>query len=270
MKKKKLTYNSLAFSTLKNRKKSYALMIIGIVLAMIFSSGVPFFVSCLQSSRQEMQYRKLGKQTTIITNAQNYELNKGTEDGSVVGEIGYAHIISYAWNEKEDFSDGTMIGWLDEKATELYYPIVLDGRMPEKENEIAIEKSALQRMRLDTEIGEEITLKALVCNGDEFLEEEKEVTYKLVGILYDKKLNFERFSSNTVERAQKLPAAFVAENTQGEDGSHAAAQTGKCEEPLFRHAAFILTGTAFVSTKGAESDEIDGGNINGDHRPIFL
>ena len=138
MKKKKLTYNSLAFSTLKNRKKSYALMIIGIVLAMIFSSGVPFFVSCLQSSRQEMQYRKLGKQTTIITNAQNYELNKGTEDGSVVGEIGYAHIISYAWNEKEDFSDGTMIGWLDEKATELYYPIVLDGRMPEKENEIAI------------------------------------------------------------------------------------------------------------------------------------
>ena len=92
MKKKKLTYNSLAFSTLKNRKKSYALMIIGIVLAMIFSSGVPFFVSCLQSSRQEMQYRKLGKQTTIITNAQNYELNKGTEDGSVVGEIGYAHI----------------------------------------------------------------------------------------------------------------------------------------------------------------------------------
>ena len=214
MKKKKLTYNSLAFSTLKNRKKSYALMIIGIVLAMIFSSGVPFFASCLQSSREEMQYRKQGKQDTIVTNAQNYELNKAIEDGSIIGEIGYAHILSYAWNEKEDFSDGTMIGWLDERATELYYPVVLDGRMPEKENEIAIEKSALQRMRLDTKIGEEITLKALVCNSDEFLKEESEVTYKLVGILHDKKSNFELFSSNTVERAQKLPAAFVAENTQ--------------------------------------------------------
>ena len=173
MKKKKLTYNSLAMSTLKNRKKSYALMIIGIVLAMIFSSGVPFFASCLQSSQKEMQYRKQGKQDTIVTNAQNYELNKAIEDGSIIGEIGYAHILSYAWNEKEDFSDGTMIGWLDERATELYYPVVLDGRMPEKENEIAIEKSALQRMRLDTKIGEEITLKALVCNSDEFLEEEK-------------------------------------------------------------------------------------------------
>lgn len=214
MKKKKLTYNSLAMSTLKNRKKSYALMIIGIVLAMIFSSGVPFFASCLQSSREEMQYRKQGKQDTIVTNAQNYELNKAIEDGSIIGEIGYAHILSYAWNEKEDFSDGTMIGWLDERATELYYPVVLDGRMPEKENEIAIEKSALQRMRLDTKIGEDITLKALVCNSDEFLEEEKEVTYKLVGILHDKKSNFELFSSNTVERAQKLPAALVVKNSQ--------------------------------------------------------
>ena len=84
MKKKKLTYNSLAMSTLKNRKKSYALMIIGIVLAMIFSSGVPFFASCLQSSREEMQYRKQGKQDTIVTNAQNYELNKAIEDGSII------------------------------------------------------------------------------------------------------------------------------------------------------------------------------------------
>ena len=222
MKKKKLTYNSLAFSTLKNRKKSYALMIIGIVLAMIFSSGVPFFASCLQSSQKEMQYRKQGKQDTIVTNAQNYELNKATEDGSIVGEIGYAHILSYVWNEKEEFSDGTMIGWLDERATELYYPVVLDGRMPEKENEIAIEKSALQRMRLNTKIGEEITLKALVCNSDEFLEEETDVTFKLVGILHDKKSNFELFSGASVEKAGKLPAALVVKNSQVEIGGKEA------------------------------------------------
>ncbi|MBQ4102874.1 MAG: ABC transporter permease [Clostridia bacterium] len=222
MKKKKLTYNSLAFSTLKNRKKSYALMIMGIVLAMIFSSGVPFFASCLQSSQKEMQYRKQGKQDTIVTNAQNYELNKAIEDGSIIGEIGYAHIISYAWNEKEDFSDGTMIGWLDERATELYYPVVLDGRMPEKEDEIAIEKSALQRMRLDKKIGEEITLKALVCNSDEFLKEEKEVTYKLVGILHDKKSNIELFYDDNVEKAKKIPAAFVAKNSQVEIGGKEA------------------------------------------------
>lgn len=222
MKNKKLTYNSLAFSTLKNRKKSYALMIIGIVLAMIFSSGVPFFISCMQSSTKEIQYRKQGKQGAIVTDAQNYTLNKAVEDGSVIGKIGYAHVLSYAWSEKEDFSDGTMIGWLDDRATELYYPVVLDGRMPEKENEIAIEKSALQRMRLDTKIGEEVTLKALVCNSDEFLKDEIAVTYKLVGILHDKKSNIELFYGDAVEQAKKIPAAFVAENSSVEIGGKEA------------------------------------------------
>ena len=222
MRKKKLTYTSLALSTLKNRKKRYAIMLIGIILAMIFSSGVPFFVSCLHSSREEMQDRKLGKQTTIVTNAQNYELEKAVEDGSVIGEIGYAHILSYVWNEKEDFTDGTMIGWLDDRAAELYYPVVSEGRMPEKENEIAIEKGALQRMRLDTNIGEEITLKSLICNSSDFLDEETEVTYKLVGILYDKKSNFEQFSYNSVEKAQKLPAALVVKNSRVEIGGKEA------------------------------------------------
>lgn len=75
MNKKKLTYNSLALSSLKNRKKSYALMIIGIVLAMMFSSGVPFFISCMNSSRDEIQYRKQGKQETIVIDAQNYDFD---------------------------------------------------------------------------------------------------------------------------------------------------------------------------------------------------
>ena len=177
MNKKKLTYNSLALSSLKNRKKSYALMIIGIVLAMMFSSGVPFFISCMNSSQNEIQYRKQGKQETIVIDAQNYDFDIPTEQGAIDGDIGFAHVLSYVWNEREDFSDGTMIGWLDDRATELYYPIVSEGRMPKEQNEIAIEKSALQRMRVDTKLGEKITLKALICDSDEFLEEETDVTY---------------------------------------------------------------------------------------------
>ena len=222
MKKKKLTYNSLAFSTLKNRKKSYALMIIGIVLAMVFSSGVPFFISCMQSSRNEIQYRKQGKQETIVLNAQNYDFDIPIEQGAIDGEIGFAHVLSYTWNESEDFSDGTMIGWLDDRATELYYPIVSEGRMPKKQNEIAIEKSALQRMRLDTKLGEKISLKALVCNSDEFLEEEIDVTYTLVGILSDKKSNIELFYDEAIAKAKKIPAAFVTQDTQVEIGGKEA------------------------------------------------
>ena len=42
--KNKLTVNTLAMGNLKQRKKQYTIMIIGIILAMIFTSGVPFFI----------------------------------------------------------------------------------------------------------------------------------------------------------------------------------------------------------------------------------
>ncbi len=219
---KKLTVNSLAFGNLKMRKKQYSLMIIGIVLAMIFSSGVPFFVSCMNSSQEEARFRRQGKQDTIIVNAQNYDFTPAINQGATDGEIGYAHVLSFVWNENEDSSDGTMVGWLDERATELYYPQIIEGRMPEKEGEIIFEKNALSRMKIEAEVGEEITLKALTCNGAEFLGEEKDKTYTLVGIMSDKKANIENFSDTSMEKAALIPAAFVAENTQTDIGGKEA------------------------------------------------
>lgn len=220
--KKRLTVNGLAFGNLKMRKKQYTLMIIGIVLAMIFSSGVPFFVSCMNSSQEEARFRRQGKQDTIIINAQNYDFTPAINQGAVDGEIGYAHVLAFGWNEKEDSSDGTMIGWLDDRAEELYYPQIVEGRMPEKENEIAFEKSALQRMKLDTKVGEKITLKTLTCNGAEFIDEEQDKTYTLVGIMSDKKSYIEHFYDEAVRRAALVPAAFVAKNTQTDLGGKEA------------------------------------------------
>ncbi len=219
---KKLTVNSLAFGNLKQRKKQYTMMIIGIILAMIFSSGVPFFVSCMNSSQEEARFRRQGKQDTIIINAQNYDFTPAINQGAIDGEIGYAHVLSFAWNEKEDNSDGTMIGWLDDRATELYYPNIIEGRMPETENEIVFEKNALQRMRIEAVVGEKITLKTLTCNGAEFLLEENNKTYTLVGIMSDKKSYIERFYDEAVQRAALVPAAFVAKNTQTDLGGKEA------------------------------------------------
>lgn len=223
--KKKLTVNTLAMGNLKQRKKQYTIMIIGIILAMIFTSGVPFFISCSNSSQEETRFRRQGKQDEIVINAQKYDFAPALNQGVIDGEIGYAHILSYAWNdgnEKVDASDGTMIGWLDERATELYYPQIIEGRMPEKEGEIIFEKNALSRMRLDTKVGEKITLKALICNGAEFLANETEKTYTLVGIMSDKKAVIEHFSDDSLERAALVPAAFVAPNTQTEVGGKEA------------------------------------------------
>ena len=66
MKKKKLTYNSLALGNLKNRKKQYTLLIIGIILSMTLSSSFTFFVSSAVSSALETHNFLYGKQSEIL------------------------------------------------------------------------------------------------------------------------------------------------------------------------------------------------------------
>ncbi len=220
--KRKLTINTLAFGNLKQRRKQYTILIFGIILAMVFSSGVPFFISCMRSSQEEVRFRRQGKQEIIVVNAQNYDFSPAVNNGEISGEIGYAHVLAYGWNEKTDETYGTMIGWLDEKATELYYPQIIVGRMPENEDEIIFEKNALQRMKIDAEIGDKIALKTLVCNGDELLSEEKEKTYTLVGIMADKKSYIEHFYDGAVGKAAFIPAAFVMTDTAIELGGKEA------------------------------------------------
>lgn len=218
---KKLTVNTLALGNLRQRKKQYTLMIIGIILAMIFASGVPFFISCMNSSQLETRQRRQGKQDYIVVNAQKYDLDSMAAQG-YVDEVGYCHTLFYAWNEKADLDDGTMIGWLDEKAQELYYLHTVEGRMPEKEGEIAFEKSALTRMKLDKTVGDKIKLKALSCNAGDFLPDTIEKEYTIVGILGDKKSNLEHLQSSYLQKAALLPAAFVAKNSQTELGGKEA------------------------------------------------
>ena len=57
---KRLTVNTFALQSLRKRKKQYAALIAGIILAMVFSSGTLFFVSCLSSSQKELRRRDFG------------------------------------------------------------------------------------------------------------------------------------------------------------------------------------------------------------------
>ena len=85
MKKKKLTYNSLALGNLKNRKKQYTLLIIGIILSMTLSSRFTFFVSSAVSSALETHNVLYGKQSEIMVyTATNDEIEEFGQDVEIV------------------------------------------------------------------------------------------------------------------------------------------------------------------------------------------
>lgn len=189
---------------------------------MIFSSGIPFFISCMNSSQEEVRFRRQGKQDWIVINAQSIDFSEANDAGAIEGEIGYAHILSYAWGENGGSENGTTIGWLDERANDLYYPQLMSGRFPEKTGEIAIEKVTLQRMGIEAELGDTITLKTLPCNDEIYLAEEIEKEFVLVGILSDRKANLESMGEESLQKVAYLPSAFVCRDEQVDLGGKEA------------------------------------------------
>ena len=188
--KKKLTVNRLAMGNLRARRKQYTLMIIGIILAMIFSSGVLFFVFCMASSLDEMEKRGGGNQDAVVMNAQFIDFDSAVENG-LIKEYALAHAVGYGYTQEAGDKKGSLMAWYDEGAQELAYYAAKEGRLPESAGEIAAEKDALVRMKLDAKVGDKITLTVKTPDGEKYLPGETEKTYTLVGILYDKRANLE-------------------------------------------------------------------------------
>lgn len=205
--KKKLTVNTLAMGNLKQRKKQYTILIIGIILAMVFSSGIMFFLSCMQTSNEETNDRLFGKQEEIYVKATDADFEKLKEDG-FISEYALAHTIGFAYKDEETKDVGTAVAWLEEKAVEMYYPFLHEGRLPEKEGEIAMERSALIQLGFEKAlIGDALTLNLKIPDGKDFSEKTEKRTYTLVGIAYNKKAKV--MESQTPEITAYMPSAYV-------------------------------------------------------------
>ena len=210
--KKKLTINSLAIGNLKQCKKQYAIMIISIILAMVFSSGMLFFIFSSSETGKAQKSEKYGDQTDILSVYGDDEIyERAFKDGTIT-DYGLAHVIGFGYTNEENL--GTAIAWFDDKAKTISNQSFIEGSYPLNENEIAIEQAALIRLGIDPKIGDEITLNVKTQNGAEY-NETNEKTYKLVGIVKDKRSNQ---IHSELDKISFVPAAFVAQGAQTEIG----------------------------------------------------
>lgn len=208
--KNKLTVTRLAMGNLRARKKQYTLMIIGIVLAMIFSSAAMFFAVCNEDSAEQLKQRSVGKQDYILRKCNDFDIEPFVKDGSVKSYATF-EVIAYGYSPDDDFDDGMGIAVHNDKSRELSCFHFLEGRYPESENEIAIESDALYRMNItDAKVGDEITLNLRAANNGSFLEKEVQKTFILSGIISDRRYNYEEWSGLGVgDKCPDYPAAIV-------------------------------------------------------------
>lgn len=219
MRKKQITVNTLALGNLKQRRNQYTILIIGIILAMVFSSSTLFFLFSSSETYIADRERKMGKQLMIISDFRHEDelYKKAVEDG-VIEDYGLAHIIGFGLTDENNENLGTAIAWLDDKCKAISNQFFIAGSYPQNENEIAIEQTALLRLGLDVEIGDKITLLVRPQNGYEHLEP-IEKTYTLTGIVSDKRQHlFYKTTRYELYDKYYIPAAFVAQGTQTELG----------------------------------------------------
>ena len=212
---KNLTVNRLALGNLKHRRKQYTIMIIGIILAMVFSSSVVFFAFSLKASMIEKAQSYAGKQGGMIClRADDTDtIEQMKKNGSVV-DYGTAHIIGFGYTDEEKY--GVAVGWLDDKGDKISYRQLQEGKLPVGKNEIAVEQNALVKLGYENaKVGDTIKLRFKIQNDFDFLEKETVKEYKLTGIIKDKRKNLIGSSGDSDRQTWRyyIPAAFVAADT---------------------------------------------------------
>ena len=219
MKRKKLTVNKLAFGNLRARKKQYSLMIVGIILAMIFTSAALFFAVCNEDSSEQLKLRSVGKQDYILRKCNGFDIEPFVKDGSV-RSYATIKVISYGYSPDDDPDDGMGIAVYNDEAREMACLYFLEGRYPETENEIAIESDALYRMNItDAKAGDEITLNIRAAGTDGSPERETQKTFILSGIIKDRRYNYEEWAGLGLgEECPEYPAAVVYDGAEVEVG----------------------------------------------------
>ncbi|MGI5866278.1 MAG: FtsX-like permease family protein [Syntrophaceticus schinkii] len=177
--------NSIAIANLRSRRRQYRLLISGIVLAIYFVATTLLFAATMFTSLKEQHYQLVGKQDAIIFNCQDAPLEELLESG-VLSEYGTAEIVGYVLPDGQNKASGFSIARFDETALTLAGKEALEGRLPNKAGEIALERSTLARLRTNAGVGDTITLTLLIPDGTGFMDSPVQKTFTIVGIVPDK------------------------------------------------------------------------------------
>lgn len=171
---KKLTVGRMALARLRANRKSYAALALGIFLSVFLVSALCLCLYGVYLAQQERQYRQTGYLDL-------FDLDNPSRSDREIEDLGYFDRLGHIYVAGTVNDTSYYLGYGDETGIALVNYRLIEGRMPEKAGEIAMEQSVLVSIAEEAALGDTLDLTVTPVDG---VEETRQFT--LVGILEEK------------------------------------------------------------------------------------
>ncbi len=203
---KPLTINHIAAASLRTGRKAYVSLAIGIFLSIFLVTSMCLGVQGIYLAQQQSRQEQLGRQEIILM--ENEVTDERLMSEGQFAELGHVYVTAQIERS------GKYIGYYDETAADMLTHRCMEGRMPERAGEIALERSVIEQRRMKVEVGDTVTFSLTPIGGAA-----QERRFTLVGILS--------------ERSEMLKTDEVGAISERENPSQMPAALIHPDEPLF-------------------------------------
>ena len=214
----RLTMTRMALGSLRGQKKRYFSLASGIFLAVFFATALVLASASLGKTMRDDYRARMGEQDVALLNIDATE--ETIRQTGIAQRVGTIEVFGEIAASPEADAARVTFGRYGETAAALAHPACLEGRMPQQAGEIALEASALNRLRLAASVGDAVTLYFYPLVGRNQLASEPVArTYTLTGILAEKASHLEISRVTFEMHYTRFPAALASEAEEIEPGS---------------------------------------------------
>jgi len=157
----------LSFKTMMAAKNRNIIAVIAIALTTLMFTALFTVVLSFNSSYQYYLSRQAGGYAHGSFKSVNEDEIEKISEHRLIKETGIRTLVGIA-NEKPFVKEGAEISFMDANDTKWNYSLPVEGRMPEKADEVSMDRRALELLGAKGKIGETITItyNLLGLNGE--------------------------------------------------------------------------------------------------------
>ena len=206
---KKLTFSSMAAARLKANKRQYMSLVLGIFLSIFLISTLVLSVYGIYQAELQKRYDKVGYLDMVVLDnpSTTEEIIRSFDE---FDRFGHAYISGIVTDKN------VYVGFYDDVGFSLMNLKPIEGRLPEVAGEIAIEKSAMDILEVDWQIGETVELDITPVDGTQ-----EKRSFLLVGYLPERSAYLTISDNNGLNQ---IPAILTSNQepafTVGRLGTH--------------------------------------------------